>query len=281
MIKVSGNRISPTEIEEAALASGAVREALALGVPDERLGQAIVLVAVAKGDDAEQRLRAYFRRELPALHAAARDRLAATRCRSARTASSTAPRWQGGVRMKAMGPIPPGFSAERRRPAADRRLDGRGAGRRRPAARRCSSTTTISSAARSPASGLRCPTELALHYAVKANPYAPLLEVSCTLCRRLRRRLGGRAAALEDADIVGLPISFAGPGKRDAGDGERRSAPASPSTSKARARRSGRWRSAERDGLTAEAGGPGQSAVRAQGLGHEDGRPAQPVRGRP
>ena len=55
MIKVSGNRISPTEIEEAALASGAVRDAAALGVPDERLGQAIILFAVAKGDEAETR----------------------------------------------------------------------------------------------------------------------------------------------------------------------------------------------------------------------------------
>ncbi|WP_294120276.1 acyl-CoA ligase (AMP-forming), exosortase A system-associated [Sphingomonas sp.] len=66
MIKVSGNRISPTEIEEAALASGAVSDAAAFGVKDERLGQAIVLVAVAKGEGAEQRLQAWFRRELPA-----------------------------------------------------------------------------------------------------------------------------------------------------------------------------------------------------------------------
>ncbi|MCL6740070.1 acyl-CoA ligase (AMP-forming), exosortase A system-associated [Sphingomonas sp. RB56-2] len=66
MIKVAGNRISPTEIEEAALASGAVSEAAAFGVPDARLGQAILLVAVAKGQDAEQRLLTWFRRELPA-----------------------------------------------------------------------------------------------------------------------------------------------------------------------------------------------------------------------
>ncbi|HEU0311300.1 MAG TPA: acyl-CoA ligase (AMP-forming), exosortase A system-associated, partial [Sphingomicrobium sp.] len=65
MIKVSGNRISPTEIEEAALASGAISDAAAFGVPDERLGQAIVLVAVAKGDEAHEKLLAYFRRELP------------------------------------------------------------------------------------------------------------------------------------------------------------------------------------------------------------------------
>jgi acyl-CoA synthetase (AMP-forming)/AMP-acid ligase II len=65
MIKVSGNRISPTEIEEAALASGAVSDAAAFGVPDERLGQAIVLVAVAKGEEAEEKLRTYLRQELP------------------------------------------------------------------------------------------------------------------------------------------------------------------------------------------------------------------------
>jgi acyl-CoA ligase (AMP-forming) (exosortase A-associated) len=66
MIKVSGNRISPTEIEEAALSSGAVSDAAAFGVKDERLGQAIVLVAVAKGEGAEQKLQTWFRRELPA-----------------------------------------------------------------------------------------------------------------------------------------------------------------------------------------------------------------------
>ena len=65
MIKVSGNRISPTEIEEAALASGAVSDAAAFGVPDERLGQAIVLIVVAKGERANEKLRAYLRRELP------------------------------------------------------------------------------------------------------------------------------------------------------------------------------------------------------------------------
>ena len=63
MIKVSGNRISPTEIEEAALASGAVSDVAAFGVPDARLGQAIVLVVT--GEEAEEKLRSYLRRELP------------------------------------------------------------------------------------------------------------------------------------------------------------------------------------------------------------------------
>ncbi|MEP3051625.1 MAG: acyl-CoA ligase (AMP-forming), exosortase A system-associated [Erythrobacter sp.] len=44
MIKSSGNRISPLEIEEAALATGNVSEAVALGIPDERLGHAVHLV---------------------------------------------------------------------------------------------------------------------------------------------------------------------------------------------------------------------------------------------
>jgi acyl-CoA ligase (AMP-forming) (exosortase A-associated) len=45
MIKTSGNRVSPTEIEEAAHATGAVTEAAAFGIRDERLGAAILLVA--------------------------------------------------------------------------------------------------------------------------------------------------------------------------------------------------------------------------------------------
>jgi acyl-coenzyme A synthetase/AMP-(fatty) acid ligase len=66
MIKVSGHRISPSEIEEAAIASGAVEDCAAFGVKDERLGQRIVLVAVAKGADPEERLTRWFAAELPA-----------------------------------------------------------------------------------------------------------------------------------------------------------------------------------------------------------------------
>lgn len=48
------------------MASGAVIEVAAFGVPDERLGQVIALVASAKGDEAEARLREWLKRELPA-----------------------------------------------------------------------------------------------------------------------------------------------------------------------------------------------------------------------
>lgn len=52
MIKASGNRVSPNEIEEAAQATGLVSEAAAFGVADERAGQSIHLFAVATGGTA-------------------------------------------------------------------------------------------------------------------------------------------------------------------------------------------------------------------------------------
>jgi len=58
MIKSAGNRISPQEIEEAAVSTGLVAEAVALGVPDERLGHAVHLIvrAVPGTSDAELQL---------------------------------------------------------------------------------------------------------------------------------------------------------------------------------------------------------------------------------
>lgn len=67
MIKSAGNRISPQEIEDAALSSGLVAEAVALGLPDPRLGQAVHLVvrAAPGAVDAERELAGYLLRELP------------------------------------------------------------------------------------------------------------------------------------------------------------------------------------------------------------------------
>jgi len=67
MIKTSGYRVSPTEIEEVAYDSGLVRDAVALGADDPRLGQKIVLVATP-ADGVEltaEALVAVFRRQLP------------------------------------------------------------------------------------------------------------------------------------------------------------------------------------------------------------------------
>ncbi len=50
MIKTSGYRVAPTEIEEIAYSTGLVRDAVALGVDDDRIGQAVVLVVSPKAD---------------------------------------------------------------------------------------------------------------------------------------------------------------------------------------------------------------------------------------
>ena len=64
MIKSAGNRISPLEVEDAVLAGDDIHEAVAVGVPDERLGQAIVVVVA--GDPAhEDSVRARLRTLLP------------------------------------------------------------------------------------------------------------------------------------------------------------------------------------------------------------------------
>lgn len=63
MIKTSGNRVSPTEIEEAAVESGIVAEACALGRKDERLGAAIVLFVRGSGDD--EGLKSHLKATLP------------------------------------------------------------------------------------------------------------------------------------------------------------------------------------------------------------------------
>jgi acyl-CoA ligase (AMP-forming) (exosortase A-associated) len=65
MIKTSGNRVSPAEIEEVAVSSGMTNEAVAMGLPDPRLGQAIILI-VRGTEEGDAQLRTYFKQELPA-----------------------------------------------------------------------------------------------------------------------------------------------------------------------------------------------------------------------
>ena len=65
MIKSAGNRISPTEIEEAAVAVPGVAEAVALGMADDRLGQAVRLLLRGQGDDVPGAVAAHLKSELP------------------------------------------------------------------------------------------------------------------------------------------------------------------------------------------------------------------------
>ena len=66
MIKVSGTRVSPTEVEEAAVASGEVVDVVAFGVPDEAKGAVVRLVASGQAEGWPDRLTAWLKRETPA-----------------------------------------------------------------------------------------------------------------------------------------------------------------------------------------------------------------------
>jgi len=77
MIKTSGYRVSPAEVEEVVYATGLVTEAAAIGIPHRQLGQSIALIAAvapgatgAVGDEAA--LLAACKRALPAYMVPAR-----------------------------------------------------------------------------------------------------------------------------------------------------------------------------------------------------------------
>lgn len=59
------------------------------------------------------------------------------------------------------------------------------------------------------------PPRLALHYAVKANPYAALVAHMANLVDGFDIASGGELQILQSAGIAPASISFAGPGKRD------------------------------------------------------------------
>ena len=74
MIKTSGYRVSPTEIEEVAYSTGLVAGAMAMGLPDATLGQRILLIVAPVDDRADEsadsptlreRVLDCCRRELP------------------------------------------------------------------------------------------------------------------------------------------------------------------------------------------------------------------------
>ena len=113
--------------------------------------------------------------------------------------------------MKSLGPIPPGFAANA---AGHLLIAGRdveslvaGAG---------GTPLFVYDRARIAAQVARFraafPKNIALHYAVKANPYAPLLTEMAKLVDGFDIASTGE---LDRVSGLGLPISFAGPGKRD------------------------------------------------------------------
>ena len=115
--------------------------------------------------------------------------------------------------MKPLGPIPPGFAAE----------DGElviGGQRASALVARAGSTPLFVYAAdrlRARAGELRAamPERLALHYAMKANPFGPLLQVMAGLVDGFDIASAGELVLARAAGLDPARISFAGPGKRD------------------------------------------------------------------
>ncbi len=64
MIKTSGYRVSPSEVEEVLYASGLITEAVALGLSHPRIGQGILLICTAEQPD-EDNLLLHCKQQLP------------------------------------------------------------------------------------------------------------------------------------------------------------------------------------------------------------------------
>ena len=92
MIKTSGYRVSPTEIEEAAYGTGLVRDAVAIGVDDcdARPAHRPGRDPDAPELDVDGSSRRPLRQQLPAVHGPVRRSTSATSCPARPTASSTA-----------------------------------------------------------------------------------------------------------------------------------------------------------------------------------------------
>src|SRR3546814_3150974 len=116
--------------------------------------------------------------------------------------------------MKPHGPIPPGFRAD----ASGMLLIG---GDRADALVDAAGDTPLfvyDSAmltARVAAWRAAMPTEVQLHYAMKANPYAPLLAFMAGLVDGFDVASGGELQTAVASGMAAADISFAGPGKRD------------------------------------------------------------------
>ncbi len=115
--------------------------------------------------------------------------------------------------MKALGPIPSGFGAA----DGELTIDGHPVSQLVAEAGETPLFVYSAAAIRRRVGELRSalPESITLHYAVKANPYRPVLEVMSGLVDGFDIASGGELTIVRDAGIALGIVSFAGPGKRD------------------------------------------------------------------
>lgn len=115
--------------------------------------------------------------------------------------------------MKAMGAIPPGFGSEE----AMLLIGGHGAAALADEAGETPLFAYDAGLLRKKIADLRAalPPEVAIHYAMKANPFAPLLALMAELVDGFDIASAGELQLALGAGVAGGQISFAGPGKTD------------------------------------------------------------------
>jgi len=115
--------------------------------------------------------------------------------------------------VKPLGPIPAGYAAI----DGELAIGGRKASDLVEQAGRTPLFVYSADLLRQRAAALRAamPEQLSLHFAVKANPYAPVLQVMSELVDGFDIASAGELALVRAAGIDPALISFAGPGKRD------------------------------------------------------------------
>ena len=115
--------------------------------------------------------------------------------------------------MKPLGPIPPGFAALN----GELTIDGVPVSELVARAGGTPLFVYSSTMIRSKLAALRAamPDNLAIHYAVKANPFPPILELLSELVDGFDIASGGELAIVRAAGIDPSLVSFAGPGKRE------------------------------------------------------------------
>ena len=116
--------------------------------------------------------------------------------------------------MRPLGPIPDGFAALDGELAIDGRAASALVGEAGDTPLFVYSRAHI--AARVARLRTAMPKRLAIHYAVKANPYAPLLEFMTSQVDGFDIASAGELTIVSAAGIDPASVSFAGPGKRDA-----------------------------------------------------------------
>ncbi|MEP2235026.1 MAG: pyridoxal-dependent decarboxylase, exosortase A system-associated [Alteripontixanthobacter sp.] len=115
--------------------------------------------------------------------------------------------------MKPLGPIPPGYQAIDGELAVGGRKVGDLVAEAGDTPLFVYSRDLLS--ARVAALRAAMPDRLTIHYAVKANPYAPVIEHLAGLVDGFDIASGGELALLQQSGIDPALVSFAGPGKRD------------------------------------------------------------------